>query len=98
TFKQLFDVIQKLSITQLSDHTAYILVACLRLFTTHLKFLIKSGLNTTELVSNTEFVQWKELMFQLATDIEIKTIDNNQSLHENIRITLCTEASKAFIY
>ncbi|CAF4401843.1 unnamed protein product, partial [Didymodactylos carnosus] len=66
TFKLLFTIIENLSFVQLSDYTAYILIACLRLFTTHLKFLIKSDLNTTEFVTNTELEQWKELMLQLA--------------------------------
>ncbi|CAF1202897.1 unnamed protein product, partial [Didymodactylos carnosus] len=98
TFKQLFDIIQSLSITQLSHHTAYILVVCLRLFTTHLKFLIKSALDTTEFVSNKELHQWKEFMFRLSTENEIRTIDDNQSLYKEIRTIVCTEASKAFIY
>ncbi|CAF3009938.1 unnamed protein product [Rotaria sp. Silwood2] len=113
TFKQLFDIIQQLTVIPLEDlnmNLTYILIICLRLFTRHLKFLFI-------LITN----PFRDLLFtnnDIIKPVSInQDIDLNEFIHDNDlqtwfdtlliiacrddekleQITICREALKALM-
>ncbi|CAF4787472.1 unnamed protein product, partial [Rotaria sp. Silwood1] len=113
TFKQLFDIIQQLTVIPLEDlnmNLTYILIICLRLFTKHLKFLFV-------LITN----PFRNLLFtndDIIKPVSInQDIDLNEFIHDNDlqtwfdtllilacrddekleQITICRQASKALM-
>ena len=85
TFKQLFHIIKQLT-GDLNVNLMYILIVCLRLFTTHLKYLFLITNNSFELTDD-ELQTWFDTLLILAC-------------HENTKpeeFIISKEASKALI-
>jgi hypothetical protein len=114
TFKQLFDMIEQLSMILTQHANAMVfhtLIVCLKLFTTHLKFLcaIKPNLDRDLLTTNNKIRQLSDSKNNF--DLTIFTIDNDltkwfelllklacEEDQKSERIMICKEASKAFVY
>lgn len=91
TFTYLFNIIEQISMVSQPNKTLnYILVICLRLFTTHLKILsdIKNdeSLDLKDFLINDQLTKWFDLLLKLACND-----DSEQSF-------ISEEASKAFIH
>ncbi|CAF1258882.1 unnamed protein product [Rotaria sordida] len=87
TFKYLYEIIEQLIIIQLSSNhnLEYILIICLRLFTTHFKFLLASNIdNFYDFLNENDIEKWYTLILKLALD------DKSEERKK--------EASKALIY
>ena len=84
TFKQLFEIIEQLSSHQMNSTILHILTICLRLFTTHLKFLCALKSNLDDSMKNFDLIKWFQIISKLACNEE--------------QLIICQEASKALIY
>ncbi|CAF0773776.1 unnamed protein product [Adineta ricciae] len=83
TFRSLSEIIERLAVP--SDATkTQILTVCLRLFTTHLKFLDASRIDPLTYASNDQLTKWLDLLLKIIAD-------------ENQKST-SIDASKALIY
>ncbi|CAF4794081.1 unnamed protein product, partial [Rotaria sp. Silwood2] len=86
-FKYLYEIIEQLIIIQSSSNhnLGYIVNVCLRLFTTHLKFLIASNIdNFDDFLNKNDIEKWFTLILKLALD------DKSEERKK--------EATKALIY
>jgi hypothetical protein len=74
TYKQLFDLIERLTMALSSSNTSivYMLTACLRLFTTHLHFLITSD-------TNNDLQKWFATILTLALNNQSEEISKEAS-------------------
>ncbi|CAF4710126.1 unnamed protein product [Rotaria sp. Silwood1] len=87
TFKYLYEIIEQLIFIQSSSnhHLEYIVTVCLRLFTTHLKFLMASNIeNFHDFLNENDIEKWFTLILKLV--LEDKSEERKK------------EASKALIY
>ncbi|CAF3050511.1 unnamed protein product [Rotaria sp. Silwood2] len=85
TFKYLYEIIEQLTIVQASSDTnlEYILNTCLRLFTTHLQFLISANFdNFHEFLNENDIEKWFTLITKLVLDdkLEERTKEASQAL------------------
>ncbi|CAF2786272.1 unnamed protein product [Rotaria sp. Silwood2] len=85
TFKYLYEIIEYLTVVQASSdaNLEYILNVCLRLFATHLQFLISANFdNFHEFLSEHDIEKWFVLISKLAFDdkLEERTREASQAL------------------
>ncbi|CAF4919026.1 unnamed protein product, partial [Rotaria sp. Silwood1] len=76
TFKYLYEIIEQLTIVETSsdtNHLEYILNVCLRLFTTHLQFLIGANFdNFHDFLNENDIEKWFTLISKLALDDKLE--------------------------